>query len=99
MLAPASPGYEQPYSEDHWNTIAIGQQSFQMLGSCRRCHMICIDQESGEKNEEPFVTLTKTRRFDSKIFFGSHMCHLPFENGNKTEPVSYHPSRRVCYSR
>jgi molybdenum cofactor sulfurtransferase len=38
--------------------------------------MICIDQDTAVKNEEPFVTLAKTRRFDGKIFFGSHMCHI-----------------------
>ncbi|PQE20777.1 molybdenum cofactor sulfurase protein [Rutstroemia sp. NJR-2017a BBW] len=46
-------------------------------GSCRRCHMICVDQDTAEKNEEPFVTLAKTRRFESKVFFGSHMSHVP----------------------
>ncbi|KAI0385761.1 PLP-dependent transferase [Hypomontagnella monticulosa] len=65
------------YSEDHWSSLRIGQQDFKMLGSCRRCHMICIDQETAEKNDEPFVTLAKTRRFDGKVFFGTHMCHLP----------------------
>lgn len=65
------------YSEDHWSSLRIGQQDFKMLGSCRRCHMICIDQETAEKSEEPFVTLSKTRRFDGKVFFGTHMCHLP----------------------
>jgi molybdenum cofactor sulfurtransferase len=35
--------------------------------------MICVDQETAEKNEEPFVTLARTRRFDSKVFFGVHM--------------------------
>lgn len=65
------------YSEDHWSTLRIGQQDFQMLGSCRRCHMVCIDQETAAKSEEPFVTLTKTRRFDGKVFFGTHMCHVP----------------------
>ncbi|ETS87363.1 Molybdenum cofactor sulfurase [Pestalotiopsis fici W106-1] len=65
------------YSEDHWSTLRIGQQDFQMLGSCRRCHMVCIDQDTAIKSEEPFVTLTKTRRFDGKVFFGTHMCHIP----------------------
>lgn len=75
----ASTGSERqtPYSEDHWKHLRIGRQAFQMLGSCRRCHMICVDQDTAEKNEEPFVTLAKTRRFESKIFFGSHMCHTP----------------------
>ncbi|TVY84427.1 Molybdenum cofactor sulfurase [Lachnellula suecica] len=83
VLAPASAGDEQPYSEDHWTSIQIGQQIFQMLGSCRRCHMICISQDTAEKDEEPFVTLAKTRRFDSKIFFGSHMCHIPLKTGTR----------------
>jgi molybdenum cofactor sulfurtransferase len=74
----------QPYDEDHWNSLRIGQQIFKMLGSCRRCHMICINQETAEKDEEPFVTLARTRRFESKIFFGSHMCHLHQEGGTRS---------------
>lgn len=77
VLAPSNPRAQIPYAEDHWETVKIGLQQFQMLGSCRRCHMICVDQETAEKNEEPFVTLAKTRRFESKIFFGSHMCYMP----------------------
>jgi len=71
------------YSEDTWSGVRIGrdgrqpQQRFKMLGSCRRCHMVCINQETGEKNEEPFVTLSKTRRFDGKVFFGTHMGYDP----------------------
>jgi hypothetical protein len=44
--------------------------------------MVCIDQDTAEKNEEPFVTLTKTRRVDGKIFFGQHATHLPLENSD-----------------
>lgn len=65
------------YAEDNWCKIRIGQQYFKMLGSCRRCHMVCINQDSAEKSQEPFVTLSKTRRFDGKVFFGTHMCHMP----------------------
>ncbi|KAI9650160.1 hypothetical protein NHQ30_000173 [Ciborinia camelliae] len=74
---------QQPYGEDHWSTLKIGSEMYQMLGSCRRCHMICVDQDTAEKNEEPFVTLAKTRRFESKVFFGSHMCHVPSSLPNK----------------
>jgi molybdenum cofactor sulfurtransferase len=83
VLASANSEKQNPYSEDHWTTLRIGQQTFQMLGSCRRCHMICVDQDTAEKNEEPFVTLAKTRRFESKIFFGSHMCHVPSKGYTK----------------
>ncbi|KAK3694999.1 pyridoxal phosphate-dependent transferase [Podospora appendiculata] len=64
-----------PYVEDTWSTLRIGHHDFKMLGACRRCHMVCINQETAEKSEEPFVTLSKTRRFDGKVFFGNHMCY------------------------
>ncbi|KAH7034843.1 MOSC N-terminal beta barrel domain-containing protein [Microdochium trichocladiopsis] len=65
------------YDEDHWSTIAIGSHRFRMMGSCRRCHMVCINQSTAEKTDEPFITLTKTRKFDGKVFFGTHMCWTP----------------------
>jgi molybdenum cofactor sulfurtransferase len=34
--------------------------------------MVCIDQASGVKNQEPFVTLAKTRRFNGRVLFGVH---------------------------
>jgi molybdenum cofactor sulfurtransferase len=77
VVASQQDGTEEPYAEDHWSSLRIGHQDFQMLGSCRRCHMICIDQETAQKDEEPFVTLAKTRKFVGKVFFGSHMCHVP----------------------
>lgn len=74
VLAPSSSSTSEAYTEDHWTSLVIESNKYQMLGSCRRCHMICVDQETAEKDEEPFVTLAKTRRFESKVFFGSHMC-------------------------
>ncbi|KAK3906815.1 pyridoxal phosphate-dependent transferase [Staphylotrichum tortipilum] len=67
-----------PYVEDEWAGIKIGSTAaeghgFEMLGACRRCHMVCVDQETGEKGEEPFVSLSRTRRFGGMVFFGVHM--------------------------
>lgn len=66
---------QQAFSEDLWKRVRIGTQDFVLLGACRRCHMVCVDQETGEKKVEPFVTLSKTRRFDGKVYFGAHMTH------------------------
>ena len=46
-----------------------------MLGPCRRCNMVCVDQETAERHEEPFVSLAKTRRRNGGMWFGMHMCH------------------------
>ncbi len=79
VLGSSKPGWPDggAYAEDGWSSLRIGNQPFRMLGSCRRCHMVCINQETGERNQEPFVTLAKTRRFNGKVFFGTHMCHEP----------------------
>ncbi|KAI8944292.1 molybdenum cofactor sulfurase [Xylaria longipes] len=76
---PASPSSLEntAYSEDHWNRVRIGVHDFKTLGACRRCHMVCINQETAVKSAEPFITLAKTRRFNGKVFFGVHMCHIP----------------------
>ena len=39
--------------------------------------MVCVDQMTAEKNEQPLVTLAKTRRFGGKVLFGVHTCLLP----------------------
>ncbi len=55
-----------------------------VLGPCRRCQMVCVNQMTAERSEEPFVTLAKTRRREgegSKVFFGVHCAlHLPVED-------------------
>ena len=74
------PGAEQPYAEDDWRYLRIGQQYFEMLGPCRRCQMVCVDQQTSQRDQEPFITLSKTRRFDGRVYFGEHTCHLPMED-------------------
>jgi len=69
------PGTELPYAEDDWTSLAIaGKMNLRLLGPCRRCQMVCVDQDSGAKDVqgEPFVTLSKTRRWDGKVWFGVH---------------------------
>jgi molybdenum cofactor sulfurtransferase len=87
------PGLEDPYAEDDWRYVQIGQQYFEMLGACRRCQMVCIDQQTAEKNQEPFVTLSKTRRFDGRVYFGEHTCHLPLED--ESSPLVQNPTISV----
>ncbi|KAL9614285.1 MAG: hypothetical protein Q9167_001241 [Letrouitia subvulpina] len=81
-------GTERAYAEDDWTSLCVlhrpddgpGREEeeeerveMDMLGPCRRCQMVCVDQVTGEKNEEPFVTLAKTRKGEGgKVFFGVH---------------------------
>ncbi|KAH2981118.1 hypothetical protein KXW58_002222 [Aspergillus fumigatus] len=72
-----SPKMEQPYIEDQWEALKIGRGElrFDVLGSCQRCSMVCIDQFTGVRRDEPFSTLAKTRKINNKIVFGRH-CSL-----------------------
>jgi molybdenum cofactor sulfurtransferase len=80
------PGTETAYMEDTWSSISISTDknrggedkatnaNFKVLGKCRRCHMLCVDQQTAETRQEPFVTLAKTRREDGKVWFGVHLA-------------------------
>ena len=82
---------QQPYSEDTWTSLRIGSQDFKLMGACRRCQMVCVDQETGERREEPFVTLAKTRKFDGKVYFGIHMRHDPPQHHGQLSQQTQYP--------
>lgn len=63
------------WAEDSWRQLNIGSSRFTLLGPCRRCQMVCVDQQTAERKQEPFVTLAKTRRVSGKVYFGMHMKH------------------------
>ncbi|CAM1507077.1 Fc.00g067180.m01.CDS01 [Cosmosporella sp. VM-42] len=83
------------FAEDGWRSVRIGNQDFNLLGACRRCQMVCIDQETGERREEPYVTLAKTRRFDGKVYFGAHMRHDPPDLAKNPDKETQHPTIEV----
>ncbi|KAI1300079.1 hypothetical protein EDD11_006324 [Mortierella claussenii] len=71
-------GQQIGFEEDHWARIQIGQQVFDILGPCRRCHMVTIDQMTAVKNSDVFLALSKHRKSaGGQIFFGMHMLHRP----------------------
>ncbi|KAF9421938.1 hypothetical protein BGZ94_008703 [Podila epigama] len=71
-------GQEVGFEEDAWTRIQIGGQVFDILGPCRRCHMVTIDQMTAMKNSDVFLALSKHRKSaGGQIFFGMHMLHRP----------------------
>ncbi|CUS13750.1 unnamed protein product [Tuber aestivum] len=88
-------GIRRAYAEDFWKHVKIGREYFRLLGPCRRCHMVCVDQETAEKDEEPYVTLTKTRRIDGRVLFGQHAVHLPLKNGDGVPRIRVGDAVRV----
>nr|OQO20357.1 hypothetical protein B0A51_12021 [Rachicladosporium sp. CCFEE 5018] len=84
ILAQSSPaGGETPWAEDTWQGFTVASDkgvegaSMDVLGGCRRCGMVCVDQTTGIRADagEPFVSLAKMRRVGGRVLFGVH-CAL-----------------------
>jgi len=69
----------EPYAEDTWKYIRIGDQILQFGKKCGRCTVTTIDQDTGEAGAEPLKTLSKYRKEGSKVCFGSY--YLPITKG------------------
>jgi len=66
-------GGTEPYAEDTWKRIKIGEVVFHVVKPCSRCVMTTIDQDTGEKGIEPLKTMSQYRRVGSKIMFGQNL--------------------------
>ena len=63
----------EPFIEDRWSLIQIGEIQFKVAKPCSRCIMTTIDQQQGEKNQlkEPLNTLGTFRQLSEKgVMFG-----------------------------
>ncbi|XP_051019097.1 molybdenum cofactor sulfurase [Acomys russatus] len=61
------------FEEEKWDEISIGSLHFQVLGPCHRCQMICIDQQTGQRNQDVFQKLSERR--GRKVNFGVYLMH------------------------
>ncbi|KAN0060099.1 hypothetical protein ACQY0O_008072 [Thecaphora frezii] len=65
------------FVEDGASRFRIGDQRFGVLGPCRRCQMVCVDQKTGEVRPETLQVLARHRRNKrGRIIFGSHLVWL-----------------------
>ena len=62
-----------PYAEDTWKQIRIGELILRLVKPCSRCIIPCIDIQTGESSAEPVKTLSSYRKRENKIFFGQNV--------------------------
>lgn len=60
----------EPYQEDAWQEIIIGQVRFLVVKPCYRCVIITTDQRTGERSQEPLRILASYRSVGNKVRFG-----------------------------
>ena len=66
----------EPFVEDSWRIVQIGEVRFQMAKPSSRCIMTTIDQKEGAKNsrKEPLTTLGTFRQLSEQgVMFGVNM--------------------------
>jgi uncharacterized protein YcbX len=65
----------QPYEEDCWDIIEIGEIRLQVVKPCARCVVTTTDQLTTERGNEPLRTLAMYRNVGGKVMFGQNAVH------------------------
>ena len=64
----------EPYEEDTWKLIKIGDCELQIVKPCSRCVLTTVDPETGEfSGKEPLRTLASYRKQNGKVMFGQNL--------------------------
>lgn len=63
----------QPFAEDGWRAVRVGDAELRVAGPISRCAMPGIDPVTLERGKEPVRTLARHRRRDGKTWFAVHL--------------------------
>lgn len=67
---------DEPFAEDSWKRIRIGEVEFEAVKPCERCILTTVDVEKGElrSSKEPLNTLSQFRANErGGVFFGQNL--------------------------
>ncbi len=74
-----------PFDEDRWEKIKIGDVVFDVVKPCARCVITTVNQDTSVKGNEPLSTLATFRNVNGKVLFGQNMVA---EKGGKFDITS-----------
>jgi uncharacterized protein len=80
-----------PFAEDSWNRIRIGDVKLAVVKPCARCVVTTIDKDTLEKSREPLKALEKYRRHELGAIFGQNVIPLnegALQSGMSVEVLS-----------
>lgn len=63
----------EPFAEDRWRRVRIGDVPFRAVKLCDRCVLTTIDPDTLAKGKEPIRTLSRHRRWDGKVWFAVNL--------------------------
>jgi uncharacterized protein len=65
----------EPFAEDGWRLIRIGEITLRVVKPCARCTITTVDQRTAATSKEPLRTLARFRRAGNKVLFGQNLAH------------------------
>ena len=66
----------EPYAEDTWNRIQVGDVQLAVVKPCARCVVTTVDKETLERSKEPLRTLARYRKHALGAIFGQNVIPL-----------------------
>jgi hypothetical protein len=66
----------EPFAEDTWKRIRIGNVEMALVKPCARCEVTTIDKETLEQSKEPLKTLSTYRKQKGGAMFGMNVIPL-----------------------
>lgn len=63
----------EPFEEDRWRRIRIGDVVFRVAKPCARCVVTTLDPDTQAAGPEPLRTLARFRARDGKVLFGQNL--------------------------
>lgn len=66
---------DEPWVEDQWRRIRIGEIELELVKPCARCVGINVDPLTAKTSREPLRTLARSRTRDAKVYFGHNVVH------------------------
>lgn len=67
---------DEPFAEDHWGEVRVGEVRFRVAKPVGRCVMATLDPATLRTAKEPTRTLARHRRVDGKTLFAAHLVPL-----------------------
>jgi uncharacterized protein YcbX len=65
----------EPFAEDEWKTIRVGDVVMDVVKPCDRCVTTTIDQATGIAGREPLRTLAQFRKWNGQVYYGQNVVH------------------------
>ncbi|MDF1605357.1 MOSC N-terminal beta barrel domain-containing protein [Nocardioides sp. YIM 152315] len=63
----------EPWAEDDWRRIRIGDAVFRAVKGCARCVITTIEPDSAVREKEPIASLARIRRWDGATWFAINL--------------------------